>query len=93
VVAPDGTWLASGDADGTVRIWDVTASRTQALMRIDDTVDACAWLKLNTLAVGGAAGVYLFDCLADTRQLEVILIKVVKSTYRDPEEAEQRGIF
>jgi WD40 repeat protein len=30
VIAPDGTWLAAGGVDGTVRIWDVTSGRQLA---------------------------------------------------------------
>ena len=30
VIAPDGTWLAAGGVDGTVRIWDVTSERPRA---------------------------------------------------------------
>jgi WD40 repeat protein len=30
VIAPDGTWLAAGGVDGTVRIWDVTSGRQRA---------------------------------------------------------------
>jgi WD40 repeat protein len=29
-VAPDGTWLATASADGTVRIWDPTARQDTA---------------------------------------------------------------
>ena len=30
VIAPDGTWLAAGGVDGTVRIWDVASGRQRA---------------------------------------------------------------
>jgi hypothetical protein len=30
VIAPDGTWLAAGGVDGTVRIWDVTSGKQRA---------------------------------------------------------------
>ncbi len=30
VVAPDGTWLATGGVDGTVHIWDVTSGKQRA---------------------------------------------------------------
>jgi hypothetical protein len=65
-VAPDGSWLASGDDDGTVRIWDVATGQARALMRLDSRVYACAWLGTNGLAIGGLAGLYLFDFLAGT---------------------------
>ena len=60
-VAPDGNWLASGDCDGTVRIWDTATWHTRALMRVDGDILACAWLGSNALALGGSAGLYLFD--------------------------------
>ena len=31
-VAPDGSWLASGGQDGTVRIWDVATGRERAIL-------------------------------------------------------------
>ena len=33
VIAPDGTWLAAGGIDGTVRIWDVVTGRQRAAFR------------------------------------------------------------
>ncbi len=62
-VAPASRWLATGSDDGTVRIWDTATWQAQALMRVDNRVNACAWLGANALAVGGPAGLYLFDLL------------------------------
>jgi WD40 repeat protein len=67
--APDGGWLASGSHDRTVRIWDTATGKAAALMRLDNNINACAWLDTNGLAVGGPAGLYLFDFLAGTRPL------------------------
>ena len=65
-VAPDGSWLATGSQDGTVQVWDVATGRSQALMRIDGSIRATAWIGSNALAVGGSAGLYLFDFLTGT---------------------------
>jgi WD40 repeat protein len=32
-VAPDGSWLASGGQDGTVRIWDVATGRARVALK------------------------------------------------------------
>jgi WD40 repeat protein len=65
-VAPDGSWLAVGSADGTVRIWDVAARHIEALIRVEGSVNAAAWVGSSALAVGGSAGLYIFDFLTDT---------------------------
>jgi hypothetical protein len=66
VVAPDGSWLASGGRDGTVRIWDAVTGHTRALMRVDSNIVACEWLGSDALVVGGSAGLYLFSFLPQT---------------------------
>lgn len=71
-VAPDGMWLASGGEDGVVRIWDTAAGQARALMRIDSTVLTCAWLGTGGLAVGGPAGLYIFDFHADSASLSTM---------------------
>ena len=67
-VTPDGSWLASVSVDNSVRIWDVAASRTVTMMRVERSLSSCAWLDGNSLAIGGSAGLYLFDFLAGTSQ-------------------------
>ncbi|MGH3195682.1 MAG: hypothetical protein ACRDNT_07060 [Streptosporangiaceae bacterium] len=53
-VARDGTWLASGGSGGTVRIEDTVAWQLHALMRVEDTVSACAWSALTRLRSAAA---------------------------------------
>jgi hypothetical protein len=65
-VTPDGSWLASGSWDKTVRIWSMPGGHGQAMMRLDNSVDSSAWVGTNVLAVGGSAGLYLFDFLTAT---------------------------
>ena len=65
-MAPDGSWLATGGADGTVRIWDAATWHARALMRVDGSVDASAWLGSDALVAGGSAGLYLFGFLTGT---------------------------
>jgi len=47
-------------------IWDAATGQVRALMRLDDDDDACAWLGAHSLAVGGPAGLYLFDFVTGT---------------------------
>jgi WD40 repeat protein len=62
-VSPDGSWLVSGSDDGTVRIWHLGLKQARTLMRLDNRVDASIWLNTRALAIGGPAGMYLFDFL------------------------------
>jgi len=50
---------------GTVRIWDVATGQPRAFMRLDSDIAACAWLGRQGLAVGGTAGLYLFDLMTE----------------------------
>jgi WD40 repeat protein len=65
-VAPDGNWLVSCREDRTVRIWEAATERTQSLMRVDNYIFACSWLGSDALAIGGSAGLYLFNFLTGT---------------------------
>jgi len=65
-VAPDGSWLPAGGDDGTVRIWDAATGQARTLMRVDNGINACAWVGTSGLAARGPAGLYLFDFLAGT---------------------------
>jgi hypothetical protein len=65
-IAPDGTWLATAGDDGTVRIWAALRRQTRALMRLDSSASACAWLDSETLAICGDAGIYLLDFPTDS---------------------------
>ena len=63
-IEPDGAFLATADVNGSLRIWDVRSSQVQAMMRVDSSISACAWISSRRLVLGGAAGLYLFDFLA-----------------------------
>jgi WD40 repeat protein len=65
-VAPDGSWLASGSLDGTVRIWDAATGHAHAMMRVEYDIRACAWLGSDALTLSGSAWLYLSGFLTRT---------------------------
>jgi WD40 repeat protein len=69
-IAPNGRWLASGGDDGTVRVWDTTTWRPQAVMRTESIGVTCTWLGSGALVVSGSAGLYLFGFLTEAMSPE-----------------------
>jgi WD40 repeat protein len=65
-VAPDGSWLASADEDGTVRVSDPASGLALAFMRLDSRADRSSALGRFALAVGSSAGLCVFDLLVAT---------------------------
>jgi WD domain, G-beta repeat len=63
-VPPEGGWLAIA-GDRTVWIWDTSTWQVEALMRVENKILTCAWRGAGALAVGGPAGLYLFDFPTD----------------------------
>jgi WD40 repeat protein len=71
-VAPGGDWLATGGDDQTLRIWDVTRWQAKSMMRVENAIFTCTWLRgrgYGMLACAGPAGLYMFDFLTDATSL------------------------
>ncbi|CAN0878292.1 Ribosome biogenesis protein BOP1 homolog [Linum grandiflorum] len=59
---PSGEWLASGSADGTVRIWDVDSGRCLKVWEFDDGIKFVSWNpELPILAVSTGQDVYILN--------------------------------
>ncbi|KAJ3090770.1 Ribosome biogenesis protein 1 [Quaeritorhiza haematococci] len=54
-VDPSGQWLASGSADNTVRIWEVSTGRCRRLYRFQGFVRCVSWNPSKTLCLLGVA--------------------------------------
>jgi WD40 repeat protein len=66
-ITPDAAWIAIASKwDGTVRIWDTATGKISAQMRLESRVNSAAWLGLGALALGGSAGLFLFDFITDS---------------------------
>jgi WD40 repeat protein len=63
-IVPDGTLLAIGGNDGTLRISNVATGSALAMMRVDSVIRTCAWIDSRGIVGGGNAGLYMFDFLA-----------------------------
>ncbi|MFD5079547.1 NB-ARC domain-containing protein [Streptomyces sp. NPDC058371] len=62
-IAPNGTWLATTDHEGAVRIWNAGERCIAAIARSEGALYSCAWSVAQELAVGGERGLYLFKLL------------------------------
>ena len=62
--SPDGQWLASGGADATLRVWEVSTGRCMSLWKLrDDAVRAVSWhpnAALPVLAVAAGRRLLFF---------------------------------
>ena len=58
VEAPDGSWLASADAGGEVRIWDPTTGAPLTSLRVTGRLSHLLSLSSTTIAAAGEHGPY-----------------------------------
>jgi hypothetical protein len=60
-VSPDGKWLAACSTNGSMWISNTPALENQVLMRMDSKISSCIWLDHEKIAIGGTAGLCVFD--------------------------------
>jgi WD40 repeat protein len=69
-ISPDGSWLASTGDDRSVRIWDIATGWRHAMTRIEQSASTCFWTPDGrSIAVGGPAGLHLFNFHPGTKTL------------------------
>ena len=59
--SPDSTWLATVGRDKTLRVWEQATGYPRAVMRVDGSLEACAWSQSGMfIAAVGNTGFYYF---------------------------------
>ncbi len=68
--SPDGTWLVSGSADKTVRIWDLPSGEDRVIAQLDAYIRSVAISPDGRLIAAGTDSIYLMDRAGTVRILD-----------------------